>query len=305
MPEVNDKTSISTVQKWWIAIRPRTLPAAGSPVLIGWAIAWVNGSFKWLPALVILVCALLLQILANLVNDVADFQKGTDKSGRLGPTRVTQSGLLSVRQVWAGSAVVALLAGVGGAYLAFYRGWSVLVMGGVALIFAVLYTVGPFSLEDYGLGDLAAFIFFGFVTVCGTTYILMGYLLPIAWMGGLGAGALVTAILIVNNVRDIASDTIAGRKNIPVLWGRKAGEIEYILMIFLAYLACVISFLLGWVGWPILLPLVTLPRAIQLVIRLRTMPASPAFNILLADTAQLVLFYCVLFSAGIILDKLV
>jgi len=303
MMEMNTVQQIPYIQRWWMAIRPRTLPAAGSPVLIGWAIAWVNGSLAWLPALVILVCALLLQILANLVNDVADYQKGTDKSGRLGPTRVTQSGLLKVREVWAGAVVVALLAATGGIYLFIYRGWPVLLMGGVALLFAVLYTVGPFSLEDYGFGDLAALIFFGFVTVCGTTYILLGYLVPLAWMGGLGAGALVTNILVVNNVRDIESDTRAGRKNIPVRWGRKAGEREYLLMMILAYAACVIPFAAGWARWTILLPLVTIPRAIQLVKRMRTLPASPLFNTLLADTAQLVLFYCLLFSLGVVLDK--
>jgi 1,4-dihydroxy-2-naphthoate polyprenyltransferase len=302
---MDEKTTqqISYIQRWWMAIRPRTLPAAGSPVLIGWAIAWANGSFAWLPALVILVCALLLQILANLVNDVADYQKGTDKSGRLGPTRVTQSGLLSVRQVWLGAAFVALLALVGGVYLAIYRGWPVLVMGGIALILAVLYTVGPFALEDYGLGDLAALIFFGFVTVCGTTYILLGNLVPLAWMGGLGAGALVTNILVVNNVRDIESDTRAGRKNIPVRWGRKAAEIEYLFMMIMAYVACTIPFAAGWAGWSILLPLITIPRAIALVKRIQSLPASPQFNKLLADTAQLVLFYCLLFSIGVVLDK--
>jgi len=178
-----------------------------------------------------------------------------------------------------------------------------LVMGGLALLFAVLYTVGPFSLEDYGLGDLAALIFFGFVTVCGTTYILLGNLVPLAWMGGLGAGALVTNILVVNNVRDIESDTRAGRKNIPVRWGRRAGEREYLMMMILAYAACIIPFAAGWAGWSILLPLVTIPRTIQLVKRIRTLPASPLFNILLADTAQLVLFYCLMFSLGVVLDK--
>ena len=187
--------------------------------------------------------------------------------------------------------------------LFFFRGWPVLVMGGVALLFAVLYTVGPFSLADYGFGDLAALIFFGFVTVCGTTYILLGHLVPLAWMGGLGAGALVTDILVVNNVRDIESDTRAGRKNILVRWGRKAGEIEYLLMMILAYLACIIPFAAGWASWSILLTLVTIPRAIQLVKRIRTLPASPLFNKLLADTAQLVLFYCLLFSLGIVLGK--
>ncbi len=294
--------SLTTLQRWWLAIRPRTLPAAASPVLIGWAVAWVNDAFLVLPAIIILLCALLLQILANLVNDVADFQKGTDKSGRLGPTRVTQSGLLSVRAVWAGALVVALLAAAGGLYLALFRGWPVLVIGGFALICAVLYTVGPFAFEDYGLGDLAAFLFFGFVTVCGTTYILLGHLVPLSWMGGLGAGALVTAILVVNNVRDIQSDTLAGRKNIPVRWGRKAGEIEYILMMVIAYLAVCVTVLSGWGAAWILLPLISIPRAILLVRQIRSLPAGAGFNLLLANTAQLVLVYCVLFALGILLD---
>jgi 1,4-dihydroxy-2-naphthoate octaprenyltransferase len=294
--------SVTILQRWWLAIRPRTLPAAASPVLIGWAIAWVNGVFRVLPAIIILFCALLLQILANLVNDVADYQKGTDKSGRLGPTRVTQSGLLSIRAVWTGAGVVALLAAAGGLYLAIFRGWPVLVIGGVALICAVLYTVGPFAFEDYGLGDLAAFLFFGFVTVCGTTYILLGYLVPLSWLGGLGAGALVTAILVVNNVRDIESDKLAGRKNIPVRWGRKAGEIEYTLMMVIAYVAACVPVLAGWSGAWILLPLISIPRAIQLVRQMRALPAGAGFNLLLANTAQLVLIYCVLFALGIVLD---
>lgn len=298
----NGTRSLTTLQRWWLAIRPRTLPAAASPVLIGWAIAWVNGAFRLLPAIIILLCALLLQILANLVNDVADFQKGTDKSGRLGPTRVTQSGLLSVRAVWTGAAVVALLAAAGGFYLAVFRGWPVLVIGGVALLGAVLYTVGPFAFEDYGLGDLAAFLFFGFVTVCTTTYILLGYLVPLSWVGGFGAGALVTAILVVNNVRDIESDTLAGRMNILVRWGRKAGEFEYLLMMIVAYLAVCVAVLAGWSGAWILLPLISFPRAVQLVRQIRTLPAGAGFNMLLANTAQLVLVYCVLFALGILLD---
>src|SRR5512133_2298022 len=164
-----DLKHISYFQRWWMAIRPRTLPAAGSPVLIGLAAAISVDRFKLLPALVTLLCALLLQILANLVNDVADFQKGTDSGGRLGPTRVTQSALLTPREVWAGAVVTALLAGLGGLYLVFIGGWPILVVGVTALLAAVAYTVGPYALEDYGLGDLFAFVFFGLVAVCGTT----------------------------------------------------------------------------------------------------------------------------------------
>lgn len=300
---VTTLTNPSYFQRWWLAIRPRTLPAAGSPVLIGMAIALAEGQFRWLPALVILLCALLLQILANLVNDVADFQKGTDTSGRLGPTRVTQAGLLKPREVWAGAAVVTLLAALGGAYLAWVGGWPVLVMGAVAILCAYLYTVGPFALEDYGLGDLFALVFFGLVAVGGTTFILTGRLYPLSWVGGLGAGALVTAILVVNNVRDIESDTRAGRKNIPVLWGRKTGETEYLLMFILAYSVPVIALAAGWANAWLLLPLLSLPRAYQLLVMMRTLPAGPGFNRLLANTAQLVLFYCLLFSAGVLIGQ--
>ena len=290
-------------RRWWLAIRPRTLPAATAPVLIGLAVAFSQGYFKWLPALVILLCALLLQILANLVNDVADFQKGTDKSGRLGPTRVTQSGLLTSRQVWTGAVGVALLAMLGGVYLVFVGGWPVLVMGAASILGAVLYTVGPYALEDYGLGDLFALIFFGFVAVCGTTYILAGQLFPLSWVGGLGAGSLVTDILVVNNVRDIESDRRSGRKNIPVCWGRRAGEIEYLIMLILAYLAPILAIILGWADLWLLLPLLSLPRAIFLWQQIRTLPAGPGFNRLLAQTAQLVLLYCLLFSAGVLLSR--
>ncbi|KAF0111386.1 MAG: 1 4-dihydroxy-2-naphthoate octaprenyltransferase [Chloroflexi bacterium] len=292
----------SYLRRWLIAIRPRTLPAAGSPVLIGLSIAWTEGMFRLLPAVVILLCAILLQILANLVNDVADYQKGTDTSARLGPTRVTQSGLLSPRQVWIGAGVIALLAIAGGIYLAWLGGWPVIIIGGLAMLAAVIYTVGPFALADYGLGDLFALFFFGLVTVAGTVYILMGRLTPLSWMGGLGAGALVTAILIVNNVRDIESDRMAGRRNIPVVWGRAAGEREYTIMLALAYVVIFIILGLGWANAWILLPLLSLPRAYQLRQQMRKLQPGPGFNQLLAHTAQLVLIYCVLFSAGILIS---
>jgi len=123
----------------------------------------------------------------------------------------------------------------------------------------------------------------------------------LSWVGGLGAGALVTDILVVNNVRDIESDRRSGRKNIPVCWGRRAGEIEYLIMLILAYLAPVLAIILGWADLWLLLPLLSLPRAIFLWQQIRTLPAGPGFNRLLAQTAQLVLLYCLLFSAGVLL----
>jgi 1,4-dihydroxy-2-naphthoate octaprenyltransferase len=296
-----DLHTLSTFQRWMLAIRPRTLPAAAAGVLLGTGIAWKTaGSIPPLaPALVILACALLLQILANLVNDVADYQKGTDTSARLGPVRVTQSGLLTPRQVWAGVAINILLAALGGLYLAWVGGWPVIAIGGVSILIAVLYTVGPFALEDIGLGDLFALLFFGLVAVCGTVYILTGRLTGLAWLGGLAAGCLTTAILVVNNVRDIETDRHAGRKNIPVVWGRQAAEFEYGLMLGIAYAVPVTVRLLGWASLWALTPLVTLPRALYLYHQIRTLPPGRQFNLLLADTAQLLLLFCVLFGVGI------
>jgi 1,4-dihydroxy-2-naphthoate polyprenyltransferase len=293
--------SLSTFQRWMLAIRPRTLPAAAAGGLLGAGIAWKTAGRvpPLVPALVILACALLLQILANLVNDVADFQKGTDTAERLGPVRVTQSGLLSPRQMWAGVAVNILLAGLGGLYLAWVAGWVVIAIGAASILIAMLYTVGPFALEDLGLGDLFALLFFGLVAVGGTVYILTGRLTGLGWLGGLAAGCLTTAILVVNNVRDIETDRQAGRKNIPVVWGRRAAELEYGLMLGIAYVVPVAAHLLGWVSIWALIPLVTLPRAMYLYRQIHSLPPGRQFNLLLADTAQLLLLFSVLFGIGI------
>ena len=296
-----DLHSLSTFQRWMLAIRPRTLPAAAAGVLLGAGIAWKTAGHvpPILPALVILACAILLQILANLVNDVADFQKGTDTAARLGPLRVTQSGLLTPRQMWTGVVVNILLAALGGVYLAWIGGWPVIAIGAASILIAVLYTVGPFALEDIGLGDLFALLFFGLVAVGGTVYILTGRLPGLAWLGGLAAGCLTTAILVVNNVRDIESDRLAGRKNIPVVWGREAGEFEYGLMLGIAYVVPVAARLLGWAPIWALIPLVTLPRALSLYKQIRSLPPGRQFNQLLADTAQLLLVFSVLFGVGV------
>lgn len=297
---LSNTQSPTMFQRWWLAIRPRTLPAAVAGVLLGIGIALkISHYLPILPAFIILICALLLQILANLTNDVADFQKGVDTEDRLGPLRVTQAGLLSPRQMWNGIIIVILLAIACGIYLSWIGGLPVILIGALSIISAMLYTVGPFALEDLGLGDLFAFLFFGPVAVCGTVYILTGELPLLAWFGGTAIGTLTTAILVVNNVRDMQSDKQAGRINIPVKYGRKAGEWEYFAMLIIAYLIPLSARFTGLVSWEGLLPLITLPLAIRLGQRMRTMPIGRAFNRLLADTAQLLLVFSVLFAIGI------
>jgi 1,4-dihydroxy-2-naphthoate octaprenyltransferase len=298
-------------QRWLLASRPKTLPAAISPVLVGWAIVLDmlyirSGSlagFNLLPALATLLIAVLIQIGANLVNDVSDFQKGTDSGERLGPLRVTQAGLLSVRQMWAGVAVVFSAAALAGLYLVFFGGSSglpVLLIGAACIAAAVFYSVGQYSFASTGLGDLFAMLFFGFGAVCGTVYVLAGSLPGYAWLAALPVGALVTSILVVNNIRDMESDRQAGRKNIPVRFGRRAGEIEYSVLLAIAYFS---SFAIVWAGesaWVFLVWL-SLPLAVRLWQRMRTTPANRTFNILLAQTARLTLLFSMLLALGILL----
>ncbi|MEW5941883.1 MAG: 1,4-dihydroxy-2-naphthoate octaprenyltransferase, partial [Chloroflexota bacterium] len=168
----------SLFQIWWLAIRPKTLPAAASGVVMGSALAWRDGTFQPLPALAALLVALLLQIGSNVANDVFDFERGADTPERLGPTRVTQAGLLTPAQVKRGMWVIFGLAASCGLYLAWLRGPVVIAIGLAAILSAIAYTGGPFPLGYYGLGDLFVFIFFGLAAVSGTYFVQAGSVTP-------------------------------------------------------------------------------------------------------------------------------
>jgi 1,4-dihydroxy-2-naphthoate polyprenyltransferase len=291
----------SYMQRWILAARPRTLPAAVSPVLVGWAVALHSGTLHWDAALALLGVAVLLQINANLINDVVDFQEGLDTAERLGPLRVTQAGLLTPRQVWTGVGVVFALAGLLGLYLTYVSGWVVVVMGLAAFAGALAYSTGPFPLAKKGLGDLAVMLFFGFLAVCGTVFVLVGHIPALAWWGGLVVGALVTNVLVVNNLRDMPTDRQAGRQTLPVRLGYRGGEVEYLVMLVLAYLTPLILLALGLVNLWVLLPLLSLLKAVPLARKIHDVPEGRAFNPLLGDTAQLALIYSLLLAIGIAL----
>lgn len=289
----------SAWKAWMIAIRPHTLPAAAAPVIVAWSIAYQRGGFLLLPGLACLVCALLLQITSNLVNDVMDFKKGADSSARQGFQRVTQSGLLSPRQVWAGIALVILLATAAGSYLVWLRGVWLLLIGGLAIFFAVVYTAGPFSLAYHGLGELFVMVFFGFAALCGTVYAILGWVPAISWLFAFNLGSLITAILVVNNVRDVESDRLAGRKNVPVLLGLKAAYWEFRVLVILPYLTLIPAAILTGQPW-LLLTWLTLPMALRLLSDLARNQGT-GLNPVLGKTAQLALLYGILLSVGIIL----
>lgn len=296
-------------KRWLLASRPKTLPAAVSPVLVGWACAlWTLhahgktlADFHLPAALAALLVAVCIQIAANIINDVSDFQKGADSGERLGPLRVTQAGLISPRQMWLSAALILAAAAAAGLYLFLIAGWPVIVIGAACMAGALFYSVGKHSMAATGLGDLFAVLFFGFAAVCGTVFVLSGAIPPLAWASGLPVGLLVAGILVINNIRDIESDRLAGRLNIPVRYGRKAGELEYALLLAGAYLGAFWAAGAAGSAWP-LLAWLSLPLAISLFRRVHAAPAGPVFNIFLAHTARLTLVYSLLLAGGIVLS---
>ncbi|NPV77158.1 MAG: 1,4-dihydroxy-2-naphthoate polyprenyltransferase [Anaerolineae bacterium] len=292
-----------TLQPWILAARPRTLPAAISPILIGIGISVFLGRFHLGAALAALICAICIQIGTNYINDVVDFTRGHDQSDRLGPLRVTQAGLLSPKQVWGGGIAAFGLAIAAGLYLAVVAGWPVILIGAACILAGIAYSAGPIPLVNTGLADLFVLIFFGWAAVNGTVFVLTLSVPIEAWLGGLAAGVLTVNILVVNNIRDIISDQRAGRKNIPVIYGRRGGEIEYLIMLGIAYLMPLALFLvMDWQPW-ILLTYLTLPAAIKAYLELHKTPDGKLLNVQLAKTARLLFLYSLAMAGGFVLSR--
>lgn len=286
---------------WLLAARPRTLPASVSPVLVGTALALREGRFDPLVFVATLAAAVLLQIGANFANDVFDYLKGADVA-RQGPLRVTQSGLLSPRQMLIGTTVVFALAAVVGLYLVIVGGWAILLIGLVSIACAIAYTAGPFPLAYRGLGDVFAFLFFGVVAVMGTYFLQSGRVTGLSFAASLPNALFATCIIVVNNLRDIESDRAARKRTLAVRIGERATRIQYIVMLTLAYLVPLLLWASGAVqAWTGLIPWISAPIAFALARELWRTPRSPALNPLLARTARLNLIFSTLFSLGLLI----
>lgn len=290
----------SLFQIWWLAIRPRTLPAAASGVVMGCALAWRDGVFQWLPAIAALLVALLLQIGSNVANDVFDFERGTDTAERQGPLRVTQAGLLMPSQVKRGMWIIFFVAAICGLYLATLRGWTVILLGVAAILSAIAYTGGPFPLGYYGLGDLFVFIFFGLAAVAGTYYVQAGSVSAAAWWMSIPVGFIVTAILVVNNLRDIDNDRAAGKFTLAVRMGAQATKVEYIVLLAISYLILPVLVLTEFLPFTTLLAWLSMPLAYRSARTVFTQAGRP-LNAALAGTGQTALAYSLLFFVGILI----
>lgn len=299
---IAENQSLNIFQIWWLAIRPRTLPAAASGVVMGSTLAWHDGSFQLFPALAALCVALLLQIGSNVANDVYDFERGADTSERHGPLRVTQAKLLSPAQVKRGMWVIFGLSALCGLYLASLRGWIVIIIGLAAIVSAIAYTGGPFPLGYYGLGDLFVFIFFGLAAVAGTYFVQVGSVSAAAWWMAIPIGLIITAILVVNNLRDLENDRKAGKHTLAVIFGAQGARMEYVFCLGIAYLILPILILVKIVPVFTLLAWLSLPIAIKSARTVFTQQGRP-LNAALAGTGQTALVYSILFWLGMLLTK--
>jgi 1,4-dihydroxy-2-naphthoate polyprenyltransferase len=299
-----NETPLTRAQVWLLAARPRTLPAAAAPVIVGSALAYRDGFLQpWL-ALAALLTALLLQIGANLANDVFDYYRGADTPERLGPLRMTQAGLLTPGQVLAGMWLIFGLAALLGLYLAYAAGWVVILLGICAILAALAYTGGPFPYGYYGLGDLSVFLFFGVAAVMGTYYVQAKAVSALSLWSSLPMGFLITAILVVNNLRDIRTDRQAGKKTLAVRLGESSTRREYLLCLVGAYSVPVVTSAIGLTYWWVLLSWLSIPLAFYWAREVFRQQGRP-LNRALAGTGQLVLVYAILFSLGLVLPVVV
>jgi 1,4-dihydroxy-2-naphthoate octaprenyltransferase len=293
------QNEVTRLRAWLLAARPKTLPAALGPVLVGTALAVHDGVFALLPALAAAAGALLLQILSNFANDYSDFFKGADTEERLGPLRVTAAGLISPRELRIGMAVVIGLTVLVGLYLIAVGGWPIMAIGIASILAALLYTGGPFPFGYYGLGDFFVFIFFGLVAVCGTYYVQALTLTGSALLAAVPIGALVTNILVVNNYRDRVTDAAAGKRTLAVSLGARATQMEYLLLMLIAYAVPLLLWLATEHGIWVLAPWITVPLGLRLLGEMRTQDGR-ALNQTLAGTARLSLLFGLLFAIGLI-----
>lgn len=291
---------ISRVRAWLLAARPKTLPAALAPVVVGTAAAAGDGAFAALPALAALAGALLLQIGVNLANDYFDFRGGIDTAERKGPLRVAQAGLIppgQVRLAMAGTLAAAALVGL---YLVARGGAPILAIGVASILSALAYSGGPWPLASHGVADLFVFVFFGPVAVGGTYFVQAGSLSPAAAAASVAPGLLITAILVVNNLRDIETDARAGKRTLAVRLGPRGSLAEYLLLVAGAYLVPPLLVAAGAGGPLLLLPLASAPLAVPLARTLVTRREDgPAMNAALAGTARLAFVFCLLLAVGL------
>lgn len=291
----------SSLHTWYLAIRPKTLWAAISPVIIGTAMAYGEGKLHLLSAVLAGIAAVLIQIGTNFANDYFDFIHGADQKDRLGPTRVTQAGLVKPQTMRRATILVFTLAFIVGIYLMWRGGWPILTIGILSILFGVLYTAGPYPLGYNGLGDIFVLIFFGIVAVGGTYYVQALEINYLVLLAGISPGLFSMAILTVNNLRDVKSDMRSGKLTLAVRFGENFARWEYLASVLIACLIPILLFFLTDSHLYALAASFVFVAAIPSIKTVFEQKPGVIFNQVLGTTGKLLLLYSLMFSLGWIL----
>lgn len=288
---------------WLNAARPRTLPAAIAPVFVGTAAAFaaVDEMPRWGAFFAALIASILIQIGTNLANDYSDARRGADSADRLGPVRVTSAGLVTPRRVLIATWIAFGIAGLLGIYLAFVAGWIILVVGAVSIAAGVLYTGGPRPYGYAGLGEVFVFLFFGLVSVNGSYYVQLE---EITWMSiglSVAVGFLSTAILVVNNTRDMDTDRRAKKNTLAVRIGRERSRAFYLALMLGSFVVLALTIALNGGPWLALLGLLALPMTVKPIRAMRTRTDGPSLNAALAQTGAALGVFSLLTAIGLVI----
>ena len=286
------------IKPWLLALRPKTLTAAIVPVMVATALVRSTGDeVIWWISICAVLSAAFIQIGTNLVNDAIDFKKGADTETRIGPQRVTQSGLLTSRQVMNGAFLCFFISFCLGVPLVVQGGWPIVVIGLVSILMAYGYTGGPYPLAYKGLGDIFVIVFFGFVAVMGTYYLHTGRFDLVSAVAGLQVGSLATVLIAINNMRDAPQDALVNKKTLAVRFGLTFARVEIALLV-------IVPFLVG-IYWArtdhfnaAILPCVAIPFARRVVAGVFKNEPSPVYNRFLAMAAALQLVFGLFLSIG-------
>lgn len=290
----------NSLKAWILAIRPKTLTAASIPVMIGCALAYVYGYFQFTPALLCFLFAFLMQIDANFINDLYDFLKGTDREDRLGPKRACAQGWITTKAMKVGIILTTLASGIVGLNLLYYGGIEMIPVGIACILFAFLYTAGPYPLAYHGWGDALVLIFFGIVPVGCTFYVMAHEWNTAVTLASIACGLVIDTLLMVNNFRDREQDTLSGKRTLVVRLGARAGLILYFLLGMVACWCCVYFIMIGKI-YAALLPQIYLIPHILTTQRMAKINRGKQLNSILGETSRNMLLFGMLLTLGLVL----
>ena len=295
-----ENVKTNSIKAWILAARPKTLAAAATPVLLGCALAYTDGTFQWIPAILCFLFAFSMQIDANFINDYYDYLKGSDREDRLGPERACAQGWITLSAMKKGMIFITLLSCFWGLLLLRYCGLVMIPVGLLCVLFAFLYTAGPYPLAYHGWGDVLVIVFFGFVPV-GCTYYTMAH--DWTWnvtIACAACGLVSDLLLMLNNYRDREQDKISGKRTLIVRFGEKAGRYAYLALGILAVGLCAFYAFNGYL-MASLLPVLFLILHFTTWREMVRIYQGKALNIVLGKTARNIVVFGILLILGLIL----